>query len=227
VLETKISTEEQQKKCALRYRLHLPIDGELKGLVLMVHGRAGSLDSKWVFGRAFSRPGFAIVAPEAPLVDDLGGFSWWKIGSDNIESKKGATDKDLEVGIDHLENFLTNFLELYPELQGKPIIASGFSQGAGLLSTLSLEKPELFSAVSLLCGFLPAFVYEKSYQGQPLPKYFIFHGTEDKIITLEKAEKYKAFLEAQGADVSYQQDSVGHKVSSAGIKALAEWLKSI
>ena len=164
-----------------------------------------------------------MVAPQAPLADELGGFSWWKITENGSECKKAATFEDLQLGMGSLEKFLNGFLELYPALKNKPIIASGFSQGAGLLSVLSLEKPSLFSSVSLLCGFIPGYVYEKSYAAESLPKYFIFHGIEDKIIPIGKAKRAKDFLLDLGAEVDYMEDQVGHKVSSKGIKALDVW----
>ena len=222
----------EENEAGLKFRIHEP-EGEVKRVVLLVHGRAGNFDSKWVFARAFKQPGTLIIAPQAPIRDEpmeniTNGFSWWPVTNTNTERSKGSTEEDLQEGTKYLLNFLDGIYVIFPELKGLPVYASGFSMGAGLVSAVSLERPELFSGVSMLAGFMPAFVYEKSFDTDlKRPEYFIFHGSEDQIIPIEKAKRAKEFLNKLRLPVEFHQDEVRHKVSSNGIKALKNWFEGL
>lgn len=227
MIETRLSTPEEEELCGLRFRISRNIDevtadNSGNSFGLLVHGRAGTLDSKLVFGRPYVAAGLVVIVPEAPLVDPMGGFSWWGVGN-----KPGsfATSEDLEQASAYLSEFLEKIPECFPVLANKKIIASGFSQGAGLLSHMSISQPEQFLAVALLSGFIPRHILddESLLENKSLPDYFMFHGTKDQVLPFERTDEFRSYLE-KAKPITFLQDDVGHKVSSSGMRGLKEWL---
>ncbi len=203
------------------------------GIVFLVHGRAGSLDSMWVFARPSENTGdLVFVAPQAPLVDTLGGYSWWEVEDG---SRGGVAQREeLDLACQKLSVFVDNFTELFsrqgilsPDL---PKLAVGFSQGSGVLSSLAFKRPSLFEGVALLAGFVPSVEQEVEPEGrfdsESGPEIFMASGMKDQIIKIDQSRKSAAYLRATGLGVTYREDEVGHKVSSAGIKDLNAWIGS-
>ncbi len=97
----------------------------------------------------------------------------------------------------------------------------GFSQGASTLGAFALQRPAGIASVALLAGFLPkgaeAWVARRPLLGK---RAFIAHGTEDTIVPLRQARRARALLTQAGADVTYCEDAVAHKVGARCRKAL-------
>jgi phospholipase/carboxylesterase len=194
--------------------------------VVLVHGRAGNRGVMWIFSKALEKTKPLVVSPEAPLSSPLGGHSWWIVEGGEEEEKNSAkvvTAAELEQGVVVLERFIERVVDRYPVDRSK-IFGFGFSQGAALLSTMTLRTPQVFQGVALLSGFIPevALTGAKATDGT-LPGYFIFHGTEDDIIPVRAAERADAVLRRRGAEVKFVTDEVGHKISSRGMKELTRW----
>ena len=116
------------------------------------------------------------------------------------------------------------------EYQVDEIIAFGFSQGAGLISSLAVKNPKLFTSIAMLSGFLPTpakYQLENANSERDLPNIFMFHGSKDEIISFERAKKDGEILSKHSKSFKFIQDDVGHKVSSTGIKELGNWIEQI
>lgn len=115
---------------------------------------------------------------------------------------------------------LERFVQSIPKTYGSDplkVFGIGFSQGAALLASLSLLKPEMFQGVVMLSGYLPFDVLTRlKGDNTGITKYFISHGTEDDIVPFDQAESARMNLEALERDVLFHEDSVGHKTSSLG-----------
>ena len=182
-------------------------------LALLVHGRAGNYDVMWTFRRTLPE-GISIVAPQAPLPDPLGGYSWWDLEAPD-KMRRGAEEAAAQV-----QNFLEKYITYY-NLAPRTLIAYGFSQGAGLLSVLLQRQPELFAGVALLAGFVIAL--DDPPVSVSLPPVFMAHGERDPAITLEKARHGAKVLEDKGYQVEFITDDVTHKVGTLGMRALKNW----
>lgn len=213
----------------LDFRLHLPQNysssTEKFPLILLVHGRAGDARVMWLFGRALSGFSSIVISPQAPLVDPLGGYSWWLIDSDvgtASPDRRATTTEQLSPAIAALESFVHTCSAEF-RVDARRIIGLGFSQGGALLSSLSLIRPELFSGVALLASFVPAVILDQvSRCGST--KYFIAHGTEDEVVAYSYAERSRDALLDRGAAVEFYSDSVGHKVGSNALRGLKAWV---
>jgi phospholipase/carboxylesterase len=57
-------------------------------------------------------------------------------------------------------------------------------------------------------------------EGKP---FFIAHGTKDETVSIQHARESREILERAGAQVTYSEDEVGHKVSANCLRALKEF----
>ncbi len=226
------SIESKNDNLGLKYRSYLP---EIKSnkCLLLVHGRAGNSKVMWIFTKALKDKRCTILAPQAHLEDEIGGYSWWEIGGNKDKSGDVLIDASyLSDSVVKLEKFIEN---LKQEYQVSEIIAFGFSQGAGLISTLAVKNPKLFSSIAMLSGFLPTparYQLEKNNidseaSKKNLPNIFMFHGSKDEIIKFERAKKDAEILSKYSKSFKFIQDDVGHKVSSTGIKELGNWIEQV
>lgn len=197
-------------------------------IALLVHGRSGDSSVMWPFARVFDPARFAIIAPQAPLADPSGGYSWWiKEALTGEPSFREAVD----LAANRLRDFVLKLPEIYPvELSG--IVALGFSQGGAVVGELALREGRLFSGIGLLASFLPKYRRRQisaptTAEPRTLPKFFIAHGTEDEIVPLQTAEEGRNYLLSQGVDVRLVTDTTKHKVGSRGMKELSEWIGAL
>lgn len=233
MLAARKASEEEIEESGLSHRVYLP-EGAGEGgrrhpLVLMVHGRAGNESVMWVFSKALESTKPIVVAPQAPIADPIGGFSWWLMAHDpDSESPAPSSTamEDLRIPLEQLEQFIACLPQLYP-VDLSEVYGFGFSQGGALLSSLSLRHPLMFRGVAVLSSFVPGVILKENSARffEALPDYYISHGTKDTVIPLERAQAAKEFLESKGAEVEYHTDDVGHKISTSGIRGLRTWIE--
>lgn len=176
-------------------------------LILMLHGWTGNEQSMWVF--APHMPSHALlVAPRGLFPAPFGGYSW-SDPSNGLQTHMS----DFSTAIDSLLSLITS--GHYPTADTNAFSLIGFSQGAALSYALALTVPERVRAVAGLAGFLPIGINplheQKPLSGKPL---FVFHGAKDEIVPVSLARKSISWLKKAGAQVSYCEADVGHKLSS-------------
>ena len=240
MLVSRDASADEEREAGLKFRVHVPGGEPVAGrpLVVLVHGRAGDRTLMWIFskalqGEALKRLQPVVVTPEAFLVDEKGGYSWWPV-RDKLatvdEALRAEGLREVIYATEVFRRFVANIERMFrtdPSFK----IAGGFSQGAALSATTSLLAPELFRGVALLAGFVPQSVLHQ--QGvlaegiRPKARYFIAHGTEDRIIPFSRAEQARDWLLEHGAEVSFHSDAVAHKVGAASIRALGEWFERL
>lgn len=186
-------------------------------LVFLVHGRAGTYDVMWTFRRTLPE-NCSIIAPQAPRKDRLGGFSWW-----DVENGQRNADAAIQAA-----PLLLDFLVKAPVhygLRPRLCIALGFSQGAGMLSFIIQQQPQLLSGVALLAGFvIPA---PSAQISRALPQILMLHGSADEVVPAATAKQGAEHLRKLGFDVQFHEDPVGHKVGSAGMRILSQWASGL
>jgi phospholipase/carboxylesterase len=91
----------------------------------------------------------------------------------------------------------------------------GFSQGAALAYTLTVLYPDSVHRLAALSGFLPAgaetLLLARPVVGKPV---FVAHGRQDNLVPVEQARRSVALLKEAGAQITYCETEVGHKVSA-------------
>ena len=185
-------------------------------LLLLIHGWTGDENSMWVFVRNFD-PHYWIVAPRAPHATSPSGYSW---RPPNGRVQRGPTFDDLRPSAETLLRFVDAYAS-GNQIDPSQFDAIGFSQGAVLVATLALLHPERIGRAGVLSGFLPAdaepLVGSQPLRGKP---FFVAHGIHDKTVPIEIGRRSAQLLEQAGADVTYCEDEVGHKLGARCMRAL-------
>ena len=237
MLSSHVPAPEIVEKLGLIFKEHLP-EGNPEGLplFLLVHGRTGDANVMWFFSRAFAKHRAVTLAPQGFQNDQLGGFSWWLIPNDDPKAAARLLVQKPEILLAHerLEKFIAEAIAHY-RVNPKKIIGIGFSQGGALLSSLSLRRPELFAGVALLASFVPKTMFTDEELISPavkagkekLPPYLFANGTQDQIVTIDKAHASAEGLRSLGASVEFFEDDVGHKIGTSGLRGLGEWCSRI
>lgn len=192
-------------------------------LMLLIHGLTGDENVMWVFAQNLPDD-YWMIAPRAlhPSGREQGGYSWYPPESVT------ADRPDME----HLRPAAQALMDMVDEYAASAGLDSdrldliGFSQGAALCSALALLYPQRIRKVGMLAGFVPggveAFLSQRPLEGKP---FFIAHGTRDETVKIEEARSAVAILEEAGAEVTFCEDDVGHKVSVSCLRGLRNFFR--
>ena len=90
-----------------------------------------------------------------------------------------------------------------------------------MANCLALLFPERIHRAAVLAGFMPGGVDDllESQVLKGIP-FFVAHGTRDQLVPVESARESIGFLERAGAQVTFCEAEVGHKVSADCLRAL-------
>lgn len=211
-------------------------------LLLLIHGFKGDENSMWVFARDLSSNYF-VIAPRAPYPVADGGFSWRPLQDDVARMHLDSPGQDLGPApsddddlnllspemFEAAVNSLLQFVDSYGRARGVDTAqfdVMGFSQGGVMTSLLALLHPQRVRKAAILAGLLPKeaepLIARRPLAGKPL---FMAHGTRDEKIPVDHARRSMALLEQAGADISYCEDDVGHKLSVSCLRALQSFLQ--
>jgi phospholipase/carboxylesterase len=175
----------------------------------------------WVFARELP-PHYWMIAPRAPYPSQMeqGGYTWRLPQYDSMN----------EVNLDLLRTSAEELIKLVEEyaasagLDASTFDVMGFSQGAAMSNVLAFLYPQRIGKVGILAGFVPAelknLVSQRPLDGK---SFFVAHGTKDESVTIDRARASIEILEQAGAQVTYCEDTVGHKVSITCLRALKQF----
>jgi phospholipase/carboxylesterase len=185
-------------------------------LLLLLHGWTGGENSMWIFVRNFPSD-YWMLAPRAPHAAQPEGFSWrpFKPGT-----RETASMDDLRPATQALIK-LVDAYRVQEDLAEEPFDVIGFSQGAALTNALALLYPQRVRRIGVLAGFVPKgaedLVAGRVLAGKP---FFVAHGTLDEMVKVEYARQSVHLLEQAGAQVTFCEDEVGHRLSASCLQAL-------
>jgi phospholipase/carboxylesterase len=196
----------------LPYRYRLPDSHSAPPAIVLVHGWLGNENVMWVFESSLAK-GAALFSPRGPLAEE-GGYGWYR-RDDDVET--------FNAGLNALREFVTRLPSIHP-VDPARIVLVGFSQGAAVSSALLLSTPNMIHAVAMLAGFLPRpardWVRPGRLEGKAV---FIAHGMKDETVPVAEAARAREALTLAGAQVTYGEYHVGHKMSAAALRALKAW----
>lgn len=180
---------------------------------LLLHGWTGDETSMWIFASRLPEQA-VLIAPRGLYPTQPSGYSWVL-----RQENRWPTVADFEPAIERLDEILT--WRNFPVADFSRLHLVGFSQGAALSFAFLLTQPERITSVAGLSGFLP----EDSQviaQRQPIigKRLFLAHGTQDRLVPVERARQAVDILETAGAQVVYCEDDVGHKLSASCFRGL-------
>jgi predicted esterase len=139
-----------------------------------------------------------------------GGHSY--LPKDHYSQDTATQIKTVRATVDSMALFIEHFAEKH---NTKPIV-SGISQGGDLALLLAIYYPQLIRASFPLLGFIHRQVYEDLPKpaGPAVPIY-LYHGEEDKIVSIRYVKKEFEFLKKSFNVTSHFYPKVEHDVTSA------------
>jgi phospholipase/carboxylesterase len=181
--------------------------------VFMLHGWTGDEDSMWIFAMKMPQDAL-LIAPRGLYRSSLGGYGWYL-----NEDKAWPRFEDFFSAVEALDGLRTS--SSFPSVDFSSIRMVGFSQGAALAYTFAMRKKGVLQAIAGLSGFFPdgaeMVIAERPLKALPI---FVAHGTRDQIVPIERARQAVALLGQAGAQVSFCEHDVGHKLNAACFRGM-------
>lgn len=189
--------------------------------LLMLHGWTGDENSMWIFARKIPEK-YWITSPRALHVAQEGGYSW-------RVSRPGPrvlpTYFDLKPAAEALVRLVDDLSSSWG-VEASKFDVVGFSQGGALANVIAMMYPGRIRRAAVLAGFMPAdtddLIANRVLDGKP---FFVAHGTKDELITVAHARESIKLLEQAGAQVTYCESEVGHKVSLECLNGLESFFE--
>ncbi len=204
----------------LRYRL--PVGPGPAPLLLLIHGWTGDENVMWIFTARLS-PHYFILAPRGLYPAAEGGFGWeprQRQGWPAVDDFRPSVEA-LLVLLDDMKSKINGLPRDTTRTGFSSLDIMGFSQGAALAYTFILLHPERVRRLAGLAGFVPeeaeTLAQNRPLLGKPI---FIAHGQHDERVPVEKARKAARLFKEAGAEVTYCEEDVGHKLSAACFRQL-------
>jgi len=188
--------------------------------MLLIHGLTGDENSMWIFARNLPAD-YWMVAPRAPHKAGQGGYSW-RAPFHSSEFGRPSLDQlrpEAEALIRLVDEYSAS-----AGIDASTFDVMGFSQGAAMSNVLAFLYPNRIRKTGILAGFVPSGL-EKIISKRPLAgkPFFVTHGTRDEMVPVERARASISILEQAGANVTYCEDDVAHKVSMTCLQALKDF----
>jgi phospholipase/carboxylesterase len=199
-------------------RVRIPDSPAPHPVLLMLHGWTGDEKVMWIFTDRFPKE-YLILSPRGLFDTPLGGYAWH-----TEKSRRWPAIDDFLKAIDALNQLLIP--ENFPTGDLSSISLAGFSQGAALAYAYALLNPQRVDRIMGLAGFLPTDV-DEIIADKPLigKSIFIAHGTKDELVPVWRARQSVEYLTRAGAQVTYCEDDVGHKLSVGCFRGLESFFE--
>jgi phospholipase/carboxylesterase len=193
--------------------------------MLLLHGWTGDENSMWVFANRLPAD-LWIAAPRAPYASENSGYSWRPLRSAQDQDWGLPSLSDLRPAAESLIH-LVDEVSASVGVDASQFEVAGFSQGGALTNVLALLYPQRVRKAAVLAGFMPSGVDDllerRVLAGKP---FFVAHGTQDTLVPFERARGSIELLEKGGAQVTFCEAEVGHKLSVDCLRALEAFFKA-
>jgi phospholipase/carboxylesterase len=199
-------------------RIQPPKNRESKRSLLLLHGWTGDETVMWIFTSKLPDD-YWLFAPRGPVELPGSGYGWLQHGA-SLPTLEDYTQPASAL----MEAFQRWAAETGADVA--PLDVMGFSQGAGMAYALAALYPQQIRRVIALAGFLPAEEpLPGRYQAMRGKQVYVAHGTQDEIIPVIKAEQAVRALQEAGAQVTYCESDVGHKLSASCLRGLNTFIE--
>ncbi len=215
---------EQHQGSGLKYMTVVP-DGYTPEsrypLIVMLHGFGANMQDLAGLAPMINQEGYVYACPNAPLAFDLGGghagWGW-------MAPRGMSTPEQVQNAEDLLAEFFDEVFQQFSVDPGQAVLL-GFSQGGGMTYRCGLERAGAFAGLAALSATLP----EEDVLNGKLPQersqpVFIAHGLYDPMVTIERGQAARDFLQKSGYSPEYHEYEMAHQISPDVVNDLTEWL---
>jgi len=197
--------------------IHEFVRGNSRRTLLLLHGTGGDERDLIPIGHALDANA-SLLSPRGKVLENGMPRFFRRLA-------EGVFDvEDLKLRTHELADFVTAAAERY-DIDGKRIVAVGYSNGANIAASVLLVCPGIFSAAILFRAMVP--LIPESQPDLSSTRVWIGAGRLDPIIPASETEQLAQLLRTAGADVTLQFFRAGHELTSEDVDAAHEWLMAL
>ena len=182
-------------------------------LVFVFHGTGGDETQFFALAKDLV-PGAGVISPRGD-VSETGAARFFR------RTGEGVYDmEDLSRATEKMAAFVEAWKAEYPE---RSAYGFGYSNGANILASVMMTRPDLFDRVGLLHPLIPWDpAPNPALQGRHV---LITAGQRDPICPWPMTERLVSWAKAQGANLTTSYHDGGHEVRREELTALAQLLQ--
>jgi phospholipase/carboxylesterase len=183
--------------------------------MLLLHGTGGDENDLLPLGQAIA-PGAALLSPRGK-VSEHGMARFFRRLAEGVFDQQ-----DLEARTAELAEFICAAAKKYRLPTGR-ILATGFSNGANIASSVLLRFPSALAGAIIIRGMVP---FEPETMPDLHRKPFLFlAGTHDPIVGTDEVEELANIFRAANADVTLHWETAGHVLSKGDMLMASDWTR--
>lgn len=184
-------------------------------VVLALHGTGGNETQMLQLAQQVA-PGAAVLAPRG-RVSENGAGRWF------ARAAEGVFDvDDVVFRAGELADFVAWGVAEYG-LHGRPVIATGFSNGANMALALAMLHPAVTPSAVAFSGMYP-------FGSRPVPgdlgstRLLLLNGADDPMAPASSVDTLERGALASGASVERITRSGGHGITDEELRSAADWV---
>lgn len=191
-------------------------------IIVMLHGYGSNEGDLFSFSNYF--PNATFICLQAPIKRSNKSYSWFDI------TFKGEVKSVDTVQANNSAAKLNLFLKNIQRSGNQKVLIGGFSQGAIMSLKTGIENPQLvngllcFSGSTLGDNFKPDNSLSAQYKKL---KAFYAHGTQDKVLPIEKGRASNQMLQKAGIQTLYKEYPMKHQINSQVIQDALKWYRTV
>ncbi|MCK5374030.1 MAG: dienelactone hydrolase family protein [Alphaproteobacteria bacterium] len=212
------------------YYEHGPQDGDVKSLVVMLHG-VGSNGRDLISlapMMAQSLSGTMFISPDAPFACDMvpqgypDSFQWFSLQTRDPQDMLNGVKNVFPL----VESFLETLVKRFNVPYGK-VVLLGFSQGT---MTSLYSAPRLKEKIAGILGYSGALLQDEQTNIQDLKRMPIrlIHGQADDVVPVQSWDNSMEVLQAHGYEVDgHTTPGLTHSIDQEGIDSGVSFLEKL
>lgn len=188
-----------------------------QGLIVALHGWGANANDLASLAPYLKLSNYQFIFPEAPFPhpNSPDGKAWYDLRAENMYQ-----------GLLECREMLSDWLLSLEATTGIPLsktVLIGFSQGGAMTLDVGLKLP-LAGLVSM-SGYLHPDAIPAIQQD--FPQILIMHGTSDRVVPLQAAQRAKTALESVGVTVKYEEFNADHEINMEMLEQLRNFIVQI
>ena len=183
--------------------------------LLLLHGTGGNEDDLLPLGRELD-PHAGLLSPRGKILEA------GRIPRFFRRLAEGVFDiEDLTIRTFELAEFVEKASKIY-KFDLDKVVAVGYSNGANIVASMLLLKPQTLSGAILFRAMVP--LVPDNLPDLSDKRIFLSSGLRDPIATKQEAERLYGLFKRAHAIVDLQWQNSGHELTQADIHTAKQWL---
>ena len=197
--------------------IHEFVPGNSDRTLLLLHGTGGSERDLIPLGQDLDSNA-SLLSPRGKVLENGMPRFFRRVA-------EGVFDlEDLRKRTHELADFVVSAAERY-KIDAKKIVAVGYSNGANIVASVLLLRPEVLSAAILFRAMVP--LIPETQPNLTSVRAWIGAGSFDPIVPVSETKKLAELLREAEADVTIRFFQSGHELTPDDVEAAREWLRTL